>query len=86
MSSHMQLAVVSLQAGMLQFSMWTLQEMSSGSLISLFPLQPQPETGQTSHKGGFQASACITFVNGPLAKTRHISKLGFQESREDITS
>lgn len=86
MSSHTQLAVVSLQAGMLRFSMWTLQEMSSGSLTSSFPLQPQPETGQSSHKGGFQASACITFVNGPLAKTRHISKLGFQESREDITS
>ena len=86
MSSHMHLAVVNLWAGMLRFSMWALQEMSSGSLTSSFPLQPQPERGQTSHKGGFQASACITFVNGPLAKTRHISKLRFKERREDMTS
>ena len=79
MSSYTQLTVVNLQAGMLRFSMWALQEMSSGSLTSSFPLQPQPERGQTSHKGGFQASACTTFANGPLAKTRHVSKLGFQE-------
>lgn len=54
MSSHTQLAVVNLQAGMLRFSMWALQEMSSGSLTSSFPLQPQQREGKPHTKEGFK--------------------------------
>lgn len=85
MSSYTQLAVVNLQAGMLQFSMWALQEMSSGSLTSSFHSNHNQREGKFHTKEWFQASACTTFANGPLAKTRRVSKLGFQE-REDITS
>ena len=79
MSSHTHPAVSSLKAGMPRFSMWPLQQAKlrlTHSLVSV------PTT--TSRTGVLQASACITFANGPSAKISHIAKLGFKGKRENL--
>lgn len=80
MSSYTQLAVVNLQAGMLQFSMWAPSgdELRLTHILKLL-LQPQPERGQLTQRRVSSPACTFSHLRMDHWPKQGASKLGFQE-------